>query len=79
MMQKLFSSAIFFSLQQQFTKYFEQGKEGNDLMHELAVKTEALIPSHDYVPWIVLNGDHNEDIQGPMLQNFFSTAFGFLK
>jgi interferon gamma-inducible protein 30 len=32
-------------------------------MHEMGKKTESLDPAHDYVPWIVLNGLHTDDIQ----------------
>ncbi|RUS87390.1 hypothetical protein EGW08_004844 [Elysia chlorotica] len=36
---------------------------GNKLEHEMAAKTDALEPSHQYVPWITVNGVHTEDIQ----------------
>ncbi|XP_065672778.1 gamma-interferon-inducible lysosomal thiol reductase [Hydra vulgaris] len=39
------------------------GTQGNHLMHELALKTNALNPPHQYVPWIVANGQHTEEIQ----------------
>lgn len=40
-----------------------KGKLGNILMHQMGKKTESLDPSHTYVPWIVVNGQHTEDIQ----------------
>ena len=39
------------------------GTQGNHLMHELALKTNALNPPHQYVPWIVANGQHTDEIQ----------------
>lgn len=39
------------------------GDLGNQIMHQNAVKTQALKPSHTYVPWITVNGDHTEEIQ----------------
>jgi interferon gamma-inducible protein 30 len=35
------------------------GTLGNQLEHQMAVKTEALDPPHKYVPWIVLNSVSN--------------------
>ena len=29
----------------------------------MGVKTESLDPTHDYVPWLVINGEHREDLQ----------------
>jgi len=39
------------------------GSLGNRLTHEAAVKTSQLNPSHTYVPWIVVNGEHTESMQ----------------
>ena len=38
-------------------------KEGNRLMHEIAEKTAALDPPHHYVPWVVVDGEHVEDLE----------------
>jgi len=39
------------------------GSEGNFLEHQVAQKTEALVPKHTYVPWIVADGHHDETMQ----------------
>ena len=39
------------------------GTEGNYLQHKIALKTGALIPPHQFVPWIVANGAHTAAIQ----------------
>lgn len=40
-----------------------EGAMGNALEHSMALKTDALNPSHEYVPWVVLNGAHTNAIQ----------------
>ena len=44
-----------------------KGVEGNSLMHEFGLKTESLNPPHNYVPWIVVNGQHNQTLQNQAL------------
>ena len=39
------------------------GTEGNGLVHDNAVKTSELDPPHTYVPWIVVGGQHSDDLQ----------------
>lgn len=39
------------------------GPQGNSLEHQMAVKTNALKPQHEYVPWVTLNGKHTEKLQ----------------
>lgn len=41
----------------------QTGRQGNALEHQMALKTDALVPRHNYVPWITLNGKHTNDIQ----------------
>uniref|UniRef100_A0A8B9NLA5 Gamma-interferon-inducible lysosomal thiol reductase n=1 Tax=Accipiter nisus TaxID=211598 RepID=A0A8B9NLA5_9AVES len=40
-----------------------QGDAGAALMHRNAQLTEALDPPHQYVPWIVINGKHTDELQ----------------
>ena len=45
------------------------GDLGNKLEHEMALKTDALVPDHTYVPWITLEGVHTEKIQNEAEDN----------
>ena len=40
-----------------------QGAEGNELLHQFAVLTDNLVPPHRYVPHIVIDGVHDEQLQ----------------
>merc|ERR1712166_758509 len=40
-----------------------KGVQGNALEHKVALATEALSPPHGYVPWLVADGVHTDDIQ----------------
>jgi len=46
-------------------------KEGNRYEHAMAVKTESLQPPHTYVPYVVANGVHTEQIQTAVTQSLF--------
>ncbi|KAJ8308009.1 hypothetical protein KUTeg_012883 [Tegillarca granosa] len=36
---------------------------GNQLEHQMALKTMALNPPHKYVPWVTINGVHTEEME----------------
>ena len=46
-----------------------KSSQGNQWEHEMAVATDALKPSHQYVPWLVLNGEHTESLQNKLMDN----------
>ncbi|XP_051990350.1 gamma-interferon-inducible lysosomal thiol reductase-like [Xyrauchen texanus] len=56
-----------------------KGDLGNKLMHENAMKTDALKPSHQYVPWITINGEHSEDLQDKAMNSLFSLVCSLYK
>ncbi|XP_064424541.1 gamma-interferon-inducible lysosomal thiol reductase isoform X2 [Latimeria chalumnae] len=57
-----------------------KGDLGNKLMHQNALMTNGLNPPHKYVPWIVFNGKHTDDLQnqalGALLKLVCSTYTG---
>ncbi|XP_070700835.1 gamma-interferon-inducible lysosomal thiol reductase [Pempheris klunzingeri] len=55
------------------------GDVGNQLMHQNALKTKALKPPHQYVPWITINGEHTEDLQDKASTSLFSLVCGMYK
>lgn len=56
-----------------------KGDKGNQLMHQNALKTQALKPSHEYVPWVTINGVHTEDLQGKAMASLFQLVCGMYK
>jgi len=50
------------------------GDLGNSLEHQMALKTEALNPPHQYVPWLNLNGQHTQAIQNGLSSNMLETV-----
>ncbi|XP_067309864.1 gamma-interferon-inducible lysosomal thiol reductase [Pseudorasbora parva] len=56
-----------------------KGDQGNKLMHENAVKTNALKPPHQYVPWITINGEHSDDLQDKAMSSLFSLVCSLYK
>ena len=47
------------------------GSEGTQLEHEAAVKTDALDPPHQYVPYVVVNGVHDDETQNAITDSLF--------
>jgi interferon gamma-inducible protein 30 len=52
------------------------GLEGIQLEHEAAVKTEALDPPHTYVPYVVVNNSHSDDVQEAITDSLFNYVCG---
>jgi len=48
------------------------GEEGNALMHQNALKTQGLKPSHTYVPWLTMNGKHTDEIENGLMDDMLS-------
>ena len=45
------------------------GEDAVKFEHEIAEATEALSPSHTYVPWVVAQGVHSDDVQNAVQSN----------
>ena len=52
------------------------GNLGNELEHEMALKTQALNPRHSYVPWVTLQGVHTDEIQNQATFNLVGLICG---
>ena len=46
-----------------------KGPEGNKLEHAMGVKTESLDPAHNYVPWVVINGEHTNELESEAMKD----------
>ncbi|XP_026170303.1 gamma-interferon-inducible lysosomal thiol reductase [Mastacembelus armatus] len=55
------------------------GNQGNQLMHQNAMKTKALNPPHEYVPWVTINGVHTEDLQNKAMNSLFTLVCSMYK
>ncbi|KAL6104358.1 ifi30 [Pungitius sinensis] len=56
-----------------------KGDVGNQLMHQNALKTGALQPPHQYVPWVTINGEHTEELQEKALNSLFTLVCSMYK
>nr|ADJ21806.1 gamma-interferon-inducible lysosomal thiol reductase [Oplegnathus fasciatus] len=56
-----------------------KGDLGNQLMHQNALKTSALKPPHQYVPWVTINGEHTEDLQDKAMSSLFTLVCSMYK
>ncbi|KAL2097631.1 hypothetical protein ACEWY4_006838 [Coilia grayii] len=56
-----------------------KGDQGNKLMHDNAVKTNALKPPHEYVPWVTVNGEHTDDLQDKAMNSLFNLVCSLYK
>nr|AEB65934.1 interferon-gamma-inducible-lysosomal thiol reductase [Takifugu obscurus] len=55
------------------------GDLGNQLMHQNALKTKALQPPHQYVPWVTINGVHTEELQEKAMTSLFTLVCSMYK
>ncbi|KAK9539031.1 hypothetical protein VZT92_004165 [Zoarces viviparus] len=56
-----------------------KGDVGNQLMHQNALKTKALNPPHQYVPWVTINGEHTDDLQDKAQNSLFTLVCSMYK
>ncbi len=56
-----------------------QSDEAAQLQHQYYLKTQALNPPHKYVPWILINGQHNDDLQNKASNDLFGLACEMLQ
>jgi len=52
------------------------GLEGIKLNHEAAAKTDALDPPHKFVPYVVVNDVHSDDVQNTISDSLFDYVCG---
>mmetsp|Transcript_2663 Transcript_2663/g.6231 ORF Transcript_2663/g.6231 Transcript_2663/m.6231 type:complete len:285 (+) Transcript_2663:165-1019(+) len=51
-------------------------KEGNELEHEAALRTDSLDPPHKYVPHVVVDGEHTDEIQDAVTDSLLNYVCG---
>lgn len=56
-----------------------QGDAGNKLMHQNALKTQALQPPHKFVPWVTVNGEHTDHLQQQAMSSLFQLVCSLYK
>ena len=55
------------------------GKLGNSLLHSSGVRTMELIPKKNWIPWIVVNNMHTDQIQNDAETNLVKVICQFHK
>ncbi|KAF7665487.1 hypothetical protein LDENG_00141260 [Lucifuga dentata] len=55
------------------------GDLGNQLMHQNALKTKALSPPHNFVPWVTVNGEHTDELQQKVMSSLFTLVCNMYK
>jgi len=45
------------------------------IMHQIAQKTDNLVPKHTHVPWVVVDDIYNEDVENKIIKDMY----GYLK
>ena len=55
----------------EFLFFLFQSLEGLSILHSNADATSALDPPHTFVPWIVVNGQHTDEIQQAAERDLF--------
>jgi len=53
--------------------------QGNEWEHEMAVMTDILVPPHDYVPWVTINGVHSPEAETDAVTAICNTYTGSAK
>ena len=54
-------------------------KLANQLQHMYGVQTNSLQPSLTYVPWITINGEHNEELENEAEKNLIQLLCKFYR
>lgn len=55
------------------------GDLGSQLMHRNAEQTAALDPPHQYVPWILVNGKHSDELESQAVHSLFNLVCSIYK
>ncbi|ELU04646.1 hypothetical protein CAPTEDRAFT_173595 [Capitella teleta] len=55
------------------------GADGNTLEHLMGLKTQQLNPPHEYVPWIVVQGSHTDELQNKAQRDLKSLVCSLYK
>ena len=53
-----------------------KSKEGIEYLLDVAKTTEGLNPPHTYVPWVVIDGKHDEKSEGELVKNMVKYVCG---